>query len=64
MKATAAIEQFRKELRDFGAEQFGTDNMRTVKACVEAAAALSCLRLEIEGEALIDAEWPAARTGE
>jgi CHAD domain-containing protein len=61
MKAIAAIHQFQKELRDFGAEQFGTDNMQTTQACIEAVTALSRLIGKINDEALQSAEWPSQR---
>lgn len=35
MNARDAILDFKKELRDFGAQQFGTDNMGTAQACLE-----------------------------
>jgi hypothetical protein len=63
MKAIQAIEQFKKDLRDFGAAQFGTDNMRTTQACIEAITTLSVLQKEMQAEAVFDAEWPSVNRG-
>jgi hypothetical protein len=62
MKARDAIQNFRKELREFGAQQFGTDNMGTVQACIEALTVLSRVIGKMEDEALQSAEWPESRT--
>lgn len=64
MNARDAILDFKKELRDFGAQQFGTDNMGTAQACLEALTVLSRVIGKIEDEALQSAEWPALRRGE
>lgn len=62
MKAIEAIQRFQSELREFGAEQFGTDNMQTAQACIRSITVLSELRGKIQDEALQMSEWPAART--
>lgn len=62
MRATEAIRQFQQELREFGAAQFGTDNMQTAQACIEAITVLSRVIGKINDEALQSCEWPAQRT--
>lgn len=62
MRAEDAIEDFRKELRLFGAQQFGTDNMRTVQACIDASLALTRVIEEMRADALLVADWPSQRT--
>lgn len=62
MTAIEAIRKFQHELRDFGAEQFGTDNMQTAQAVIEAIGVLTRVIGRIQDEALQSADWPASRT--
>ena len=59
MNAIDKIREFQTGLRDLGAAQFGTDNMQTTKACIEAITALSCVVVAMQDECLFQIAWPS-----
>jgi hypothetical protein len=63
MNAIDTIREFQKGLRELGAAQFGTDNMDTTKACIQAITDLTEVVTAMQDEGLFDAEWPSQGKG-
>jgi len=59
MNAIDKIREFQMGLRELGASQFGTDNMETTKACIEAITGLSEVVTAMQDQGLFDSEWPS-----
>jgi hypothetical protein len=58
VKCQQGIDRIISEVRTFGAEMLGTDNIGTCKASIEAIRALRRLNEAIADEACQDYEWP------